>query len=216
MWMLCRSSSLLTAPSTSVTSTSSGNSLASTSGLYTTVDALAPARSAARPCRETTCGSPSSRRARPWPVLTLLIVIASLPHQGQVRQELPPFRHLGHRFSFLRQRAGGAHVHALAATGAAFRSPQGSFRSVMTRRRCRGPSRPRCARLRFRRRPARSACTGCSGCGRPRSARARRPPAALRIPVGEVDVRHPQLLRQRSADRSGRWRRRPSRRGCAR
>ena len=68
---------------------------------------------------------------------------------------------------FVEQRAGGAHLHALAAAGAGVgRSPGlaeiGDDQRVPAPRR----RRPRCARPPLRRRRARSACTGCSGCGR--------------------------------------------------
>src|SRR5579864_6196318 len=53
-----------------------------------------------------------------------------LPHHGQIRQELSTFQHFGDRASFLEERARGAHLHALAATGAGFR---GSPRLVQIR-----------------------------------------------------------------------------------
>ena len=80
----------------------------------------------------------------------------------------------------------------------------------------RGPSRPRCGRPRSRRRPARSACTGCSGCGRARSGWCEASICERGCLVGEAHVVHARPRSPAPAARSGRWPRRPRRRGCAR
>ena len=138
------------------------------------------------------------------------------PHQRQVGQELAALQHFRDRLAFLKQRARRANVHALAASGTGFgRSPGLVQIGDHLASRCPGPSRPRYARPRSRRIRARSGCRECSGCDRRRSGRATHPPP-LGIAVGKVHVGDFQLLRQPSATRSGRWRRTPSRRDCAR
>src|SRR5262252_803305 len=70
-----------------------------------------------------TYGSRNIRPAKPSPGVACSP--AFLPHFGQVWQELAPLRHLGHRPPFLKQRAGRAHVHALATAGAGWgRTPR--------------------------------------------------------------------------------------------
>src|SRR5579863_10440910 len=53
--------------------------------------------------------------------LPCISLIAFASHHRQVRQKLPPLGHFGHGPSFLAQRAGGADMHAFAATGTALR-----------------------------------------------------------------------------------------------
>ena len=77
-------------------------------------------RAGARPCRGTTCGSPSSRRARPWRAAACVIAgSASWPMHLEVRQERPALlAPLGDGAALLEERAGRADLDALAAARA--------------------------------------------------------------------------------------------------
>ena len=143
---------------------------------------------------------------------------ASLPHQasgtaGTARRldisatDLP----------FFEERAGRADLHALAAARCSCRmSPQGCVRSVMTRQSTPRPmtsqvcapsisSQTRTQRVQRMQRlwsTTKRSCEASTG--------------SSRVVVREVDVGHAELAAPASAARSGRWRRRPSRRDCAR
>ena len=130
----CRSSSLETAPSTSVDIHVLGELLGVHQRALDHVDVFRQLDQALVDVEERHVAAgaavqPDRGQRRTW-----LRSSSALPHQREIGQELAPFGHLGHRFSLLRKRAGGADLHALAAAGAAFDScPRAAFRSVITR-----------------------------------------------------------------------------------
>src|SRR6185369_6506187 len=117
--ILCKSSSLLTAPSTRAISTFSGKTLASTRGLYTrsASSAIESKRSSVSSSDMWHPEHPSSHTVARRSLLTPI-----LPHQRQIGQKLPALKHFRNGFSFLRQSTRGANVHALATPGTSLRA----------------------------------------------------------------------------------------------
>ncbi len=141
----------------------------------------------------------------------------SLPHRGQVGQELPPLGHLRHRFPLLEQaRPSGRPGRTCRSRCSVSDSPQGCSRSVITRH-----SMPR---------PITSQVCAPSISSHTRTQRVAQDAAVVvhhealvrgvhgepRVQIREVHVSHARASAPGSAGRSGRWTRTPSRRGCAR